>query len=261
MQFDNFENAIPTLDYFSYRTNTSNWNIESALTDFIDLTYVLSGQAVYTINNQKFLVSEGDVLCVPKNSHRSATSEDPANFECFAANFILSNLATGEDVDVPLPLISNVGVHTEIISMYRRLNESWLNRQPGYTMRARAHLMLILQHFMIRLVYDVNIHKYDSRIRWAIRYVTDNYANNISISEVAEAVSLNPIYFGTLFKKETNTIFRDYVNTIRLNQAEDMLRAGQRNVTEVAHNCGFTDVSYFSRLFKKYKGIPPSALR
>jgi len=261
VQSDNFDNAIPTLEYFIYRTNTSNWNIEPALIDFIDLTYVLRGKAVYTIDYQKILVSEGDVLCVPKNSHRFAVSEDPENFECFAANFFMHNINTNEEVHVPLPLLSNVGVHTEIVSMYRKLNESWLSRQPGYTMRARAHLMLILQHFMTRLVYDVNTHKFDSRVRWAIRYITENYANNITISEVAEAVSLNPIYFGTLFKKETNTIFRDYVNTIRLNQAEDMLRTGQRNVTEVAHNCGFTDVSYFSRLFKKYKGIPPSALR
>ena len=261
VQFDMFDNAIPTLGYFSNRINTPNWEIEPAITDFIDLTYVLRGQAIYTINAQEVHVAEGDVLCIPKNSQRAAVSKNPTEFECFAANFLLHNMPTGEEVDVPLPLISNVGIHNDVITLYRRLNESWLSRQPGYTMVYRANLMLILHRFMSMLVYDVNAHHFDLRVKQAIRYITDNYADCLTISEVAEAVSLNPVYFGALFKKETNTTFRDYLNTIRLNQAEDMLRVGKWNVTEVAQNCGFTDVFYFSRLFKKYKGVPPSALR
>ena len=261
MQLDIFDNAVPTLEYFNNRINTPNWQIEPALMDFVDLTYVLRGQAIYTINQQQVIVGEGDVLCIPKNSQRAAMSENPMEFECFAANFLLHDFLTKEEMDVPLPLISNVGIHTDVVSLYRRLNENWLSRHPGYVMRSRAKLMLILQRFMSMLVYDVNAYQFDSRVRQAIRYITDNYAKNITISEVAENVSLNPVYFGALFKKETNTTFRDYLNTIRLNQAEDMLRTGKWNVTEVAQDCGFTDMFYFSRLFKKYKGVPPSTLR
>ena len=261
MQFEFFDNAVPTLEYFINRSNTANWTIEPATTDFIDLTYVLNGCAMYTINGQQVRVCAGDVLCIPKNSERMAVSENPVEFESFAANFFLHDFKTGEEMEVPLPLISTVGVHGDIISLYRRLNENWLSRNPGYVMTVRAHLMLILQRFMSLLAYDVNAYQFDLRIKQAIRYITDNYARNITIAEVADSVSLNPVYFGSLFKKETHTTFRDYVNSIRLNQAEDMLRLGKWNVTEVAQNCGFSDVFYFSRLFKKYKGMPPSTLR
>jgi AraC-like DNA-binding protein len=261
VQLDIINNAVPTIVYFNNRNNTPNWRIEPAKTDFIDLTYVIRGQATYTIDQEKINASEGDVLCIPKHSHRAAVSENPTQFECFAANFQMHCLTTHTDVNIPLPLISGVGIHSDILSLFRRLNEDWLSRLPGYNMRTRAHLMLILQRFMTMLVYDINTYNFDSRVKWAIRYIADNYASDITITEVAEAVSLHPIYFGTLFIKETNTIFRDYLNTIRLNQAEDMLRTGKRNVTEVAHSCGFTDVSYFSRLFKKHKGVSPSTLR
>ena len=259
MQLDKFENAIPTVGYFANRSNTSTWHIEPTRIDFIDLTYVIGGQAVYTIDNQKILAEEGDLICVPKNSVRSAKSTNPAKFECFAANFQL-NTIDGEDVAMPLPLVSRVGMQGDISSHYRKLGEDWLNRNPGYAMRVRAQFMLILQRLMTVLVYDTHAHHLDSRVKQAIRHITENYADTLTISAVAESVSLNPVYFGALFKKETNVTFRDYLNTVRLNRAEDMLRAGKLNVTEVAQICGFSDVFYFSRLFKKYKGVPPSAV-
>jgi len=260
MELDDFNNAIPTIEYFNNRVNTPGWNIEQGRINFIDLTYVTKGQAVYTINGQRIIVGEGDLLCIPKGSERVATSENPDGFECFAANFTLQTFS-GAEPTVPLPLLSHVGSHSDIISLYRKLNEDYVSRNPGYVMRVRARFMIILQRFLEMLLYDVDTYRFDPRVKQAIRYITDNYAEHLTITKVANAVSLNPVYFGTLFKKETRLTFRDYLNTVRLNQAEDMLRTGKWNVSEAANNCGFTDVFYFSRLFKKYKGIPPSAVQ
>jgi AraC-like DNA-binding protein len=259
MELDIFNNSIPIIDYFKHRTCTPDWQIEYTTTDYIDITYIVSGQAIYTVNRQKILVEEGDLLCIPKGSERAAVSGDPIKFECFATNFNLFS-PTSEGITIPLPIQSQVGVHNDLLSLYRKLNKDFHSRTAGHVMRARAHFMLILQRFMEMLVYDADTYQFDPRVKQAIRYINDNYAEHLSISTVAAAVSLNPVYFGTLFKRETRITFRDYLNTIRINQAEDMLRTGKHNVTEVAQNCGFTDVFYFSRLFKKHKGIPPSAV-
>jgi len=260
MELDDFNNAIPTIDYFSNRAGTPGWHIEQKKINFIDLTYVTQGQAVYTVNGQRIPVEEGDLLCIPKDSVRVATSENPRNFECFATNFTLQTFS-GAEPNVPLPLVSNLGIHNDIVGLYRKLNEDYVSRNPGHAMRVRARFMLILQRFLDMLVYEVDTYKFDARVKQAIRHITDNYAEPLTITTVANAVSLNSVYFGTLFKKETRMAFRDYLNTVRLNHAEDMLRTGKWNVSEVAHNCGFTDVFYFSRLFKKHKGIPPSAVQ
>lgn len=259
MLLDKFEISIPSIEYFNNRNNTPSWQIDTTQIDFIDLTYVVSGQAIYNINDQKILAEEGDLICIPKNSTRSAKSASPSQFECFATNFLMHTIE-GEETTLPLPILSHVGIHGDIISKYRIMNEHWLSRTPGYTMRVRAQFMLIMQRLMSILVYDVDTYQFDPRVKQAIRYITDHYAEPLTISTVAEFVSLNPVYFGALFKKETRITFRDYLNKIRLNQAEDMLRTRKLNVTEVAQNCGFTDVFYFSRIFKKHKGIPPSAV-
>ena len=260
MQLENFDNAIPHIVYFSNRHATPNWQISTSTIGFIDLTYIIKGSAIYTINGQRILAEEGDVICIPKQATRAAKSPNPSQFECFATNFSLHTIEA-EELTIPLPILSHVGIQNDIISLYRKLNENWLSRNPGYTMRCRAEFMLVLQRIFSILVYEVDTYQYDPRVKQAIRYISDNFAEPLTIAAVADAVSLNPVYFGSLFKKETRTTFRDYLNTIRLNQAEDMLRTKKLNVTEVAQSCGFTDVFYFSRLFKKQKGIPPSSVQ
>lgn len=259
MLYDDFNNAVPSMTYFNYRYNTPEWLIEPAQTDFIDVSYIIDGRAEYTVNGSIYTVSAGDLLCLPAGSIRSAVSADPVRFTSFAANFFMQT-TDGADVVVPLPLISPIGIHEDIISLYKKLNEEWLRRSPGYTMRVRAFFMTILQRYMAMLVYEVDTYRFDPRVKTAIRYITDHYAEPIHITAVADIVSLNPVYFGALFKKETQIAFRDYLNMIRLNQAEDMLRTGEWNVTEVALRCGFGDVFYFSRLYKKHKGVPPSSV-
>jgi len=261
IELDIFNNSIPSIEYFIYRNNTSDWKIEPSQMDFIDITYVVGGRANYIINDQEILVKDGDLLCIPKNSFRSAESPSAGLFECFATNFCMYIIMDGKEVNPPLPLISNIGIHYDIIDQYKKLNEDWLRRSPGYIMRMRARFMLILQHFFEMLIYDVDTHRFDSRIKIAIRYMTDRYAEPITLSSVAEVVKLSPVYFGVLFKKETGLVFSDYLTKIRLNQAEYMIKTGKGNVTEVAQKCGFKDVFYFSRLFKKHKGTNPSTMK
>ncbi|MCL2571437.1 MAG: AraC family transcriptional regulator [Defluviitaleaceae bacterium] len=260
MDYTDFDNAVPRIDYLIYRNNTPNWRIEPSVTDFVDMTYVVGGNAVYVINGKEITVKEGDLLCVPSGTNRSAISYAAGTFECYAINFNMYNF-NNEQVAVPLPLVSSVGVNEGIISLYKRLNENWLRRRPGYVMRGCAHFMLILQRFLEMLIYDVDTYQFDRRIKTAIRFITDNYAESISITDAAKQVHLTPNYLGILFKQETGVTFRDYLNTIRLNQAEDMLRAGEGSITDIAQKCGFKDVFYFSRLFKKYKGVAPSCVQ
>ena len=257
MNHDDFNNAIPILEYFNHRNNTPAWRIEPAQTDFVDLTYITGGRAEYVIDGELYHASAGDLLCIPPGSLRSATSIDPAHFCGFAANFFMRQ-PNGGDIAVPLPLHASIGIHDDIIALYKKINEEWLRRSPGYVMRARAFFMIILQRYMAMLVYEVDTYNYDPRVKTAIRYIVDHFADPLQITDVAHVVALNPVYFGALFKKETQMAFRDYLNMIRLNQAEDMLRTGEWNVTEVSLRCGFGDVFYFSRLYKKHKGVPPS---
>lgn len=247
----------PQVDYYVHRVCTPSWEIEESITGFIDLTYVTNGSALYFIGEKIFKVSAGDLLCIPKGSLRSASSVPEDLMECFSINFTLHN-HLGEEKSLPFPIICRVGHQPDIIALYRDMNAEWLRRAPGCQMKVRAIALMILQRYFELIVFKTNSGLIDNRIKKSIRYITDNYARPITIQDLAQITGLNSVYLGNLFKLSTGMTFRQYLTSIRLNHAEDMLRSGEYNVNEAALMCGFSDIFYFSKVFKENRGISPS---
>ena len=100
----------------------------------------------------------------------------------------------------------------------------------------------------------------NNRIEMVLQYVLDHYAEPLSVKKMAKMTKLSPLYFGTLFMKEMGQTFRQYLTTIRINQAENLLYSGMYNVSETASECGFSDVFYFSKVFKEHRGVSPSEI-
>ena len=248
-----------TLEYFIHRICTPQWEIAEMHIDFVDITYVVAGEAEYTVDDVRYRVSAGDLLCIPKWSKRSAVSFPDRLMECYSVNGQIFDPEAG-DTAPPLPLVTHIGPRQDIIALYRDLNAAWLLRAPGAGLRVRALYMMILQRYFQLILYkDVGL-SYDTRIQKALRYITDRYAESLTAQGIAEMLGLSGLYFGSFFKRETGLSFRQYLTSIRLNHAEDMLASGEYNVNEVAAACGFSDVFYFSRVYKEHRGVAPSRM-
>ncbi|UJF31513.1 AraC family transcriptional regulator [Paenibacillus hexagrammi] len=249
----------PQIELFINRHSTPNWIIEDATTDFIDLTYIFKGRAYYSINGTVYEVNQGDLICIPKGSRRSATT-DPTNLmTSYALNIHLYDLK-GRDIRLPFPFISHIGEQEELQSLYNELTFEWLKKNEGYELKARALLLLILHYYFKSLYYKGNNLNIDKRIQRAIRYVLSNLQKQIEVEELASISGLTTAYFGTLFKKNMGTSVKEYINRMKINNAENILLSGEFTVQEAAYKCGFEDIYYFSKLFKKIKGFPPSRL-
>lgn len=254
-----YNNMIPELHYYIHRKSTPNWEIDPSLIHFIDITYVVNGEAEYKIGSETYNVKKGDLICIPKNTYRAASTLPDNPIESYAANFFLRNLA-GKELTLPIPVISHIGIIPEIISLFHKLSDTWVQKDFGYMLKVRGLLCLIL-HELLALLLDGNhsIHG-DPRIKSSIRYINLHYAEPLSIEIMSEQFHLHPVYYGSLFRETMNMTFRQYLISVRLNYAENMLKSGEYSIGEVALQCGFSDIFYFSRLFKERKGIPPSSL-
>lgn len=89
-------------------------------------------------------------------------------------------------------------------------------------------------------------------------YVSCNATREITLQEIAAHVGMNVSAFCTFFKRQTAQTFVDYLNKYRLDIACHLLEEGKLSVSEVCFASGFNNPAYFSRLFKKMFGIPPS---
>lgn len=91
-----------------------------------------------------------------------------------------------------------------------------------------------------------------------ISYIEEHYQeSDLSVSQIAEILSLNVSYMGSLFKKVNNQSVLQYLTALRMKQAKLLLEQGDLRVFEVAEQVGYTDVFYFSRRFKKSYGCSP----
>lgn len=251
------DNITVTIDYFNHRICTPSWCIGDDIINFVDITYVINGQAEYMINGIKCVVSSGDLLCIPAGSRRSAVSCPEALMECYSINGSIRDI-DGNDITLPLPLVCNIGLQKDIIGLYNDMNAVWRLRDPGYMLKARAIYLMILQRYFQLIIYQKDTSVMDKRIKKVLLHMSSHYKEPLTVQMMAEMVNLSDMYFGCLFKQETGMSFRKFLTMIRMNRAEEMLYSGEYKVNEIADACGFTDVFYFSRLFKELRGFAPS---
>ncbi len=92
----------------------------------------------------------------------------------------------------------------------------------------------------------------------AKKYIMEHFPAEISLNEVAGALSLSPGYFSTIFKQYTGICFTDYVTEIKIDKAKKLLRETDSKIYEISDLLGFQNAYYFSKVFKKVTGMTPS---
>lgn len=95
----------------------------------------------------------------------------------------------------------------------------------------------------------------------AVVFIGRNFSQNITLSQVAEHVHLNPAYFSVLFKQTIGYSFKEYLNMVRIEESKRLLANTNSSIMDIAGACGFEGQSYFSKIFRKYTGMTPKQFR
>lgn len=94
-------------------------------------------------------------------------------------------------------------------------------------------------------------------IHKALAYIGEHYTEELTLQSVSDQVHISKNYFCLMFKKETGQNFIDYVISLRITRAKQLLLSTPLKIYEVAQEAGFHDVKYFSKLFKKLTDCSP----
>lgn len=94
-----------------------------------------------------------------------------------------------------------------------------------------------------------------------LAYLDANLHSRIVQADVAEICGLSPFQFSRLFKRLTKVTFQEYLLTRRVDEAKRLLANPKVSVTDICFTVGFHDLSYFTRIFKRYVGLSPSRYR
>ncbi|NMO94968.1 response regulator [Paenibacillus lemnae] len=98
-------------------------------------------------------------------------------------------------------------------------------------------------------------------VQTVIGIIDQEYDRDIGLRTIAERVYLTPNYLGNIFRQETGMYFNDYLASLRMKKAAELLVAGADKVADIGEAVGMTSTSYFSSLFKKTFGVTPKEYR
>ena len=88
-------------------------------------------------------------------------------------------------------------------------------------------------------------------------YITDNLKEDLNLESIAHNFNLSPYYFSRTFKEVMGCKLTDYINTIRIKKAKELLIENKMSIKEIGYTVGYSDPNYFSKVFKKYEGYSP----
>jgi two-component system response regulator YesN len=117
----------------------------------------------------------------------------------------------------------------------------------------------VYQSYMEELAahYYQNLRRVSPEINEAVRYLNENYNRELPLKELARAVAISPNYLSSLFAQEMGQTIVEYIHHLRIDKAKALLADNRLKFYEVAAQVGFTDHTYFSKVFKKTTGMGP----
>lgn len=106
-------------------------------------------------------------------------------------------------------------------------------------------------------ILNVKILKAKKIIATAKNYIDEHHCEELSLNKIAEFVHLSPNYFSSLFSNEFGQSFLEYVTSLRIEKAKQLLGEKDAKACEVGERVGYDNPYYFSRIFKKHTGMSP----
>ncbi|MBE5733207.1 MAG: helix-turn-helix transcriptional regulator [Clostridiales bacterium] len=223
-----------------------------------ELSIVQAIEGSYDISigsSSTFSTGEGGVFIAPSNVLQTIVHHNGKDGKMRAHWIFIDAIINdqfGLDELFSFPIVLNSSYNEKVFSALETIKNT---KDCFERIRAEYELLEIL-------VKEGNKKKKSDTLKTMIEtYVCNHYFENIGASEIARNINYSPAQVYKLVKKYFALSPANYINSVRLQKAEQMLVSSDRNVTEISLAVGYDDCAYFSKLFKKSYGYSPQNYR
>ena len=214
------------------------------------LSQRISGKAEVFFREDAYSLKEGDILYLPPNIDYSQSTEG----ETVIAVHMNIVGYEGKEINVLSPQ-NKVGSK----DAFERIHEEGRVRRYGYQYRSLAILYDLLADLHVQSVHaSVDSKEFDV-IKDAVQYMDSRYMDpSLTIEQAAAHSNISTVYFRRVFKSVYGVTPLKHLISLRIQYAKRLLASGYYKIYEIAEMSGFSDVKYFSTVFKKETGKAPS---
>lgn len=223
---------------------------------YYGIIYCIEGTATYRFSSDKsYKVCAGDLVLLSPDASYSISAKN--DFRHYTVNFEMHRDSSATDFfseDFYLLHSENSGLYNHI---FKKLITHWTSRKICFEMQATACLYELLS-LAVSEILEKQFHTGSYiRMRPSKEYIDKNYASDITLDMLANLSNMSVTNFRREWMKLYGETALEYRDKLRLFHAKEYLMSGYYTVTEVSQKCGFDDVNYFIRFFKKHTGISP----
>ncbi len=217
-----------------------------------ELIYHFSGNGNFVFDDTDFSFNAGKLIYLPKGSHK---------------NYFANLLDSGECVDIFFDTKStlcdnafcfNLSENKAIEKTVSKLYNIWTKKETGYYNKTMSLFFEIISNLEIHNNTYLPYSKIE-KLNPAIDYIHLHYTeHNFNYSILPTLCGIGYTYFKTLFRMRYGMLPSEYVKNLKIKHSCELLLTNKFTISQIAEKCGFSDIYYFSKVFKQTYGIPPS---
>ena len=257
------------LEYHHVTPNHPRYAMPHHWHEETEIIRILSGSFKLTLDEHERRASAGDCIFINGGTLHGGIPEDciydciVLDYEYFFKGNVLFKTRLAPLFNHSMRLPETIPAEdTKAHELLRELFSTVQSRQDGYEFQVIGLLSLLTGHFLKMGYYEPAEKRSDTVLRLqsvkkVLDYIETHYSEPIRLSDLSSLSGMSPGYFCRYFKEMTYRTPIDYLNYYRIEVAVTRLLAENASVTEVAYACGYNELNYFIRCFKKYKGISP----
>lgn len=247
----------------------------------IELSLILRGKGLYRINNTVHPVQEGDIFFFRPNEAHCITDIDDGGMELLNLHispyYLYTNFQNALNSNYIKILAANFPLKsnkindilsfeyiTEIKNLILSLQREFEEQKSDYLTLACGYISSVL--IMISRPYkDVRFSQKEKqnypKLLSAIKYIDSHYQETITLENLAQKISYSKCYFSSIFKKCMGMSVWDYISIRRIEESLTQIKGSDKNIADIALDCGFNNLANFNKIFKKYTNVTPSYFR
>lgn len=249
--------------------------------DYVELLYLYDGKLRVWLNGKEYAFNEGELIIInSKESHRleSAAPESRYYVIKFNPEILWASNGSAKETRYVLPFLSSSSTHPRVFpasfvseagigALVADAVSAWKNRPVGYELLLRGDVLKIFGHVVgclsdlgVEIKYTVGSGSLYGIMDNIVDYVNKNFTS-CDERELAKRYKVSYSYFSRTFKQMMNMSFKEYINYLRINEAQRLLLTTGKSITDISMEMGFSSPSHFINVFRRHMGRAPKQYR
>lgn len=234
-------------------SDTANWHHN------LEIQLCCEGSGFVILDGVRTEIGVGDIVAVNCNTIHFTGTDDYIKYHCI---IIDTDFCISSGIDCSDIQFENVFKNPVIMNSIIQTVETYKNPDDVcYKAKLKYLILKILIEIRTYHTNSISVSKYDIKyfkeVKDTIVYIQNNYNKKITLEELAKETYIDKFSLSKKFKEFTGITVVTYINNYRSKQALLMIQKGEQ-IGDAARICGFNNISFFTKTFKKYSGNLPS---